>query len=325
MSTALRGASLVLVAWLAAGCGDEQTGSSVRPVPDPAGPFRSGAPAPQALTEVAAASVGGRIYLLGGLGAAGASHRVEIYDPVANAWSPGPALPEDAPTHHLAVAVWQEQIFVLGGYTDLGFSPSAQALRLDPPRGVWTRLRDQPVARGAATAQTLGARIHVVGGATPTQALAAHWSYDPAADTWRAQADMPIAREHLASCADGMRMLVVGGRAQNNLRAAQIYEADRDRWTAAADLPTARGGLAAATLNGRCYVVGGEALDRGPPNTFAENEAFDFASAAWAAVSPLPTPRHGLAAVALGPSLYTLLGGPEAGLTLSAHVEIFTP
>lgn len=289
------------------------------------GPYQVGERAPQALTEVAAVPVGERIYLLGGLSAGGGTHRVEIYDPIHSTWSRGPDLPADAPTHHLAVAVWQQQIYVLGGYVDLSFAPSALTLRLDPARGTWIRLRDQPLARGAATAQTLGLRIYVVGGAGLGQVLSALWSYDPAADTWQIQAAMPLAREHLASCADGVRMLVVGGRASANLNTAQIYEADRDRWTMAPDLPTARGGLAAATLDRRCYVVGGEALDRGPPNTFGENEAYDWDRALWTSQARLPTPRHGLAAVAIGPSLYTLLGGPQAGFTFSDVVEIFSP
>lgn len=300
---------------------------SPRPVLDMgfSGPYLPGERAPQALTEVAAVPVGERIYLLGGLVAGGGTHRVEIYDPVRSTWSRGPDLPAEAPTHHLAVAVFQQQIYVLGGYTDLSFAPSAITLRLDPTRATWSRLRDQPLARGAATAQALGSRIYVVGGAGLGQVLSALWSYDPAADTWQVQAAMPLAREHLASCADGVRMLVVGGRASVNLRTAQIYEADRDRWTMAPDLPTARGGLAAATLDRRCYVVGGEALDRGPPNTFGENEAYDWDRALWTVQARLPTPRHGLAAVALSPSLYTLLGGPQAGFTFSDVVEIFTP
>jgi N-acetylneuraminic acid mutarotase len=295
------------------------------PDPEPSGPYRRGAAAPQALTEVAAASVGGRIYLLGGLAASGGQQRVEVYDPAAQAWMAGPALPGDAPTHHLAVAAWRGQIYVLGGYTDLSFTPTAMTLRLDPASGAWTRLRDQPIARGAATAQTLGDRLYVVGGASPVQGTTALWAYDPASDTWVSRASMPTPREHLASCADGLRMLVVGGRAPSNLRSAEVYEADRDRWTSAAELPTARGGLAAASLDRRCYVVGGEALDRPPPNTFAENEAFDWDRGTWSTLPPLPTPRHGLAAVAVGPALYTLLGGPQAGFTFSTAVEIFTP
>lgn len=317
---------LVLSAVLAAACsGTPNPATPLPPDLDPAGPYRRGATAPQALTEVAAAQVGGRIFLLGGLSAAGPTRRVDVLDPIANVWTAGPELPADAPTHHLAVAVFREQIFVLGGYLDLSFAASPKTFRLDPVSSSWVRLRDQPMARGAATAQTLRDRLYVVGGATPSQATSTLLSYDPQTDTWRTDAAMPLASEHLASCVDGARMLVVGGRASGNLRAAQRYDADQNRWTAVADLPTARGGLAAATVGRRCFVVGGEALDRPPPNTFGENEAFDWDVGTWAAQPALPTPRHGLAVVGLGPSLYTLAGGPEAGLTLSNIVEIFTP
>jgi non-specific serine/threonine protein kinase len=98
-----------------------------------------------------------------------------------------------------------------------------------------------------------------------------------------------------------------------------------NNWTSMPDLPTARGGLAATTLAGRCYVFGGEYLGKSPTNTFPENEGFDFATRTWQTYAPLPTPRHGLATVALGDRIYVLLGGPQAALNFSDTVEIFSP
>lgn len=299
------------------------------PLPPDAGPgvYRQGSPAPQKLTEVAAAVVGDRIYLLGGLAMGGITHRVEIYDPRQNTWSAGPSLPATAPTHHLAVAVYNDQVYVLGGYLDLAFTPSAATWRLDPLRGDWTRLRDQPVTRGAATAQRLGNLLYVAGGVSGGQATAALWAYDAQLDAWQSRSPMPTPREHLASCSEGLRMLVVAGRTSRagNLATAEIYDAASDGWTAVANLPTARGGLAAAPLAGRCYVLGGEALAAPPPNTYGEVEGFDFAMATWTRHTALPTPRHGLAVVAWDGAIYTLLGGPIAGFHFSDTVEIFTP
>ncbi|MBI4503896.1 MAG: hypothetical protein HY691_00050 [Chloroflexi bacterium] len=62
-------------------------------------------------------------------------------------------------------------------------------------------------------------------------------------------------------------------------------------------------------LRARVYVFGGEDSRR----TYADNAEDDPATDAWRAVAPLPTPRHGLAAVAVGDAIYALAGGPTPG------------
>ena len=64
----------------------------------------------------------GRVYFLGGITGvfgdirtARPSRRVDVFDPIAHAWTVGPELPEDAPKHHLAVTVWNDAIYVVGG------------------------------------------------------------------------------------------------------------------------------------------------------------------------------------------------------------------
>lgn len=293
----------------------------------PSGNWASAPAAPQRLTEVAAVVVRGQIYLLGGLGDGGVTRRVEIFDPKTSRWTSGPALPAAAPAHHLAVAVAEEQIYVLGGYLDILFTATAATLRLDPVSGNWVRRADQPIARGAATAQFLGNRIYVAGGEKQGHAVADLYAYDPVLDSFELRAPNPNAREHLASCAFANQLLVVAGRTpqQGNVSHVELYEPVMNKWTTMPDLPTARGGLAATTLAGRCYVFGGEYLGKSPPNTFPENEGFDFATRTWQTYAPLPTPRHGLATVTLGDQIYVLLGGPQAALNFSDTFEIFSP
>jgi hypothetical protein len=285
--------------------------------------WRTGPPLPSARTEVAAAVAGGKLYVLGGFLPNGTTDEVSIYDPRAGGWSKGPPLPAGAPRDHLAVAALNDKIYVLGGYRDGDFVPLGKTWVLD---GTWQPLQDQPISRGAATAQALGDRIYVAGGALlDGQAVADLYIYDPQGDRWSKGPPMNVAREHLASCALGGRLIVVGGRSRGqNLRAAESFDpAMPDRWRQMPDLPTARGGLAAAALDGRCHAVGGEKLNGEQPNTFHEHEAWD--GVAWRALPPLPSRRHGLAAAALAGQLYVASGGPSAGLSVSDVVEIYTP
>lgn len=291
--------------------------------PGPA--WRLGAPAPEARTEVAAAPLGGRIYLVGGLAASGGTRRVDVYDPQADRWTAGPALPEAAPRHHLAIAADGARIYVLGGFIGSSFTPTARSWLLDGQ--AWREGAVQPLARGAATAQAIGGQVYVAGGALDGgKATAETYRYDPAADRWQRLAPMKVPREHVASCALGQRLFVSGGRADSaDARAAEIYDVARDEWTRVADQPTARSGLGAAAIGDLCHVFGGERLDGQLPGTFAENEAFDLSRGVWLSAAPMPTRRHGLAAVAAQGAIYTLLGGPQAGYSYSDVVEIFTP
>jgi hypothetical protein len=81
-----------------------------------------------------------------------------------------------------------------------------------------------------------------------------------------------------------------------------------------------RGGIAAATVGSRIVVVGGEE----PAGTIAEVEAFDPRRRRWTALSDLPTPRHGLGAVAVGRRVLVLEGGVRPGLSFSRAAEALT-
>src|SRR5688500_10024180 len=61
-------------------------------------------PAPTARQEVASTVADGRVWVIGGLTAAGASAVVESYAPADNSWAAGPALP--FAVHHAAAATF---------------------------------------------------------------------------------------------------------------------------------------------------------------------------------------------------------------------------
>ena len=57
--------------------------------------------------------------------------------------------------------------------------------------------------------------------------------------------------------------------------------------------------------------------------TFDANELYQPFTDTWQAASPMPTPRHGLSAVAMGNRIYVLAGGPTPGGSQSARNEVF--
>jgi hypothetical protein len=277
--------------------------------------WRGLAPAPSPRTEVAAAAVGGRIWVLGGYAPDGATlATAEVYDTAGDIWARGPDLP--VAVNHAMAASLDGVLYVAGGND--GSRPSTQLARLDGDR--WRTLAPLAQGRSAGGLVALDGRLYLVGGVTEGGLAADTQVYDPAADRWTPAPGLPTPREHLGAAASAGKVYVVGGRVGgvgNNLAAAEAFDPDSGRWTSVAELPTPRGGLAAtATAGGQVVAVGGEAAA-----TFPQAEAFDPASGRWRSLPPLPTPRHGLGVVAVGDIVYVLAGGPRPGLHTSTANE----
>ena len=289
-----------------------------------------------------AASDGARVLMIGGIigengdfSTAEPTARVDMLAQGASAWTPGPALPAESAKHHLAVAVVEDRVFVLGGFDGIigrqipgeAFVPRATTFVLR--NGAWSRLRDQPLARGAATAQALGRKIHVVGGA-PNEGVAPyaqHFVYDVDADTWEERRALPTAREHLASCVLDGKMLVVGGWVGPDdiaSTAAELYDPVSDTWEKVPPLPSRRGGLGAVTFNGACHVIGGEDWKVGLPGTTPVHEVFDLAQRTWTTAAALPEARHGIGVVITGEQIMVVGGGPVRGNSYTSRVDVFT-
>jgi hypothetical protein len=314
-------AAAAMLGLAGAGCTDggapaPERAPATTAAPAAGGPaWRALAAVPTQRTEVAAAAVGRRIWVLGGYAPDGATlATVEVYDTSADTWARGPDLP--TAVNHAMAATLGGVLYVAGGND--GSRPSTQLARLDGDR--WRTLAPLPQGRSAGGLVALEGRLYLVGGVVEGGLAADTQVYDPAADRWTSAPGLPTRREHLGAAASAGKVYVVGGRVGgvgNNLAAAEAFDPGSGRWTAVADLPTPRSGLAAtATTGGQVVAVGGEAA-----TTFPEAEAFDPASGRWRSLPPLPTPRHGLGVVAVGDVVYVLAGGPQPGLHTSTANE----
>jgi hypothetical protein len=315
----MRRVSLALLVLLAAGCSDSRP-----PEPDDGTPaprvtsalaWRTLAPALSERTEVAAAVVGTRIYVIGGYREDGGTvSTVEILDTATGRWERGPDLP--VAVNHAMAAAAGGTVYLFGGFQE-GGDASAAAYRLDGD--VWRPVAAMPQSRGAGTAVSVENTIYVAGGVNAGGLSRQMLVYDVAADRWSAAPGPPTPREHLGGAGFGGLVYTVGGRAggQGNFSAFEVFDPGTGQWRKLPDLPTRRGGLAAAaTCSGRIVAVGGEA-----DATFEEAEVYDVEASTWQALPPLPTPRHGLGVVAIGTSIYTLSGGPRPGLHVANTTE----
>lgn len=127
------------------------------------------APLLSARSDLAAATVDGKIYVFGGCTAGGGSiiGDVDVYDPVTNTWSAAPA---DLPTPRAAfytVAGRGGVVYAIGGWD--GVAPGLttnEAYR--PSTDSWLAgLPAMPTARAEHGAVARGKQIYVLGGAQP--------------------------------------------------------------------------------------------------------------------------------------------------------------
>jgi hypothetical protein len=294
-------------------------GCSGDPSPAPSGPVRadawtSRATAPVSRTEVAAGTLAGRIWVVGGMAESGAPQsEAAVYDPVADRWTSGPSLPE--PVHHAAAAGDGTHLWVAGGYVGTGGSqrPTAAVRMIDAASGRWTDGPALPSPRAAGALAWDGRRLLFAGGVGPDGL--ADDVFALVDNGWRRLGKLSQGREHLAAASDGngTTWFLAGRLGGLDTNRADVDVVVGDRIARVGAVPTARGGVAgfAAPGLGGC-VAGGEQ----PGGTFDNVECIT-ASGDTATLPPLRASRHGLGAVVVDGTAFVLLGGPEPGLTVS--------
>lgn len=272
-----------------------------------------------ARSEIGAALIDGKIYVVGGLDGYGRTLRsMEIYDIETDTWSNGPSMPEAR--HHPAVTTDGEKLYVVGGLMGINFRPVDTAYVFDPATSRWSELGRLNDFRGGATAGYLDGRLHVTGGVDQAGPTGSTEVYDSEEGKWISAESLPVPREHLASAVHDGSWYVAAGRTRfpdGNLGALDAFGPD-GAWTSLADVPTPRSGFGMAESGGGLFVFGGE----GPEGTIPQVEEYDTGIGKWIPFGHLPTPRHGLAAVADGNRIYVIGGGKRAGYSVSDVNEV---
>lgn len=287
----------------------DETPSTETPTPTTRAWRRIGDAAGAARQEVAAAVVGGRAYIVGGLLENGATKEVQAFDPSDSTWNSIPDLP--IAIHHAMAAELKGALVVMGGFVgDLGGAATGRVFILENPASPSAEWREGPSLRrprGAGTAVTVSDRVVVLGGISSGGHVAPVEIFD--GQTWRDGARIPSLRDHLAAGTDGRIVYVAGGRRSGgHFDTFESYDVAGNRWERLEPMPTARSGLGAA-LVGRTFVtVGGEG-----PRIFPEVEAYDIDTKKWRRLPDLAVPVHGVGVAATGSNLYAFVGGVRVG------------
>jgi large repetitive protein len=185
---------------------------------------------PVARGGAAAAVVGTKVHVIGGMDGSGVSlSTVSVYDTVAGTWSAGP--PMTTARDNPGAAALGGMVYVFGGRTRAadGSGPGALASveMLDPATGAWTARAAMPTGRRSMAVGLLDGRAQLMGGeGTATGgSFAANEEYDPLTDTWRALTAMPTPRHGaVAGTVDGV-VYVAGGGPQGGSSYTAVTEA----------------------------------------------------------------------------------------------------
>ena len=281
------------------------------------------APSPFERSEVGAARIRDRIYVVGGLMANGrTTGRMAAYDISQDEWRVRRPIP--VPVNHPGVTSLDGKLYVVGGQRGPERARTRALWRYAPKLNRWRRLPDAPTARAALGLAAANGKLFAVGGQTEGNfTLRRLEVYDPAKRRWRSRTPMNKGRNHLTAVFAGGFLWAIGGRSgEENFATVERWNPRRDTWRRMPSLNMPRGGIAAALVNGAIVVFGGEDLSPGG-DTIPEVERLplDDPDGPWQLVEAMPTPRHGLGGAARGDFAYALEGGTEPGLSVSNVLE----
>ncbi|OBI40902.1 serine/threonine-protein kinase [Mycobacterium colombiense] len=276
----------------------------------------------QPRAAAAAAEVGGRIIVAGGVDSNGALlNTVEIFD--GNSWTLGTPIP--TPRQMLAAASDGKLVYTVGGTN--GTADLATVEAYDPAAKSWTRLPDLPQPRGDLGVALADRRLVAVGGQSAGQVLKSVSVLDLTTNTWAGLPDMATARHGMAVDAIGQAVYSIGGsseigdgQATSSAEALQLPARRMQpaaQWRSLPDAPTARLMTAWTVLDDKIWVIGG--LRDGV--ALQTVESYDPRTGAWQPQPALPIPLHHAAAATYRGEV-VVLGGASGDLT-QASAKVF--
>jgi N-acetylneuraminic acid mutarotase len=224
------------------------------------------APMPSPRSGFAAASVGGKLHVLGGFDAAYTSLTThDVYDPTTNKWSSLAPL-HTARANLAAVTGTDGLIYAIGGSGSPNFLSTVEAY--DPAHDTWTSKQQMLTPRmGLATVATSDGSIYAIGGINSAIVNSVE-IFNISANSWTVSSHpLPLPTAWLAAAVgpNGLIYVIGGMQQQPGVSTppfvANVYSynpADILGWAQQAPLPDVRAGLAVATgPDGLVYAIGG--------------------------------------------------------------------
>jgi hypothetical protein len=205
-------------------------------------------PLPQRFRAGAAASLDGRIWVVGGNSQTTSGRQVYAYDVRRARWTEEPSLP--APRTNLAVVAAGGKLFAIGGLDPV--EATKTVFVYDPSSRRWSRAAPLPKALQALAAVVFRGEVWALGGRVRSGTIQRGvWIYNLRANRWRAGPTLPTPMETLGTSASESRIDAV---LEHNYF---TYDASSERWLRGPSLEVPRHALGVFTIDGTLYAIGG--------------------------------------------------------------------
>ena len=142
-----------------------------------------------------------RVYIIGGVGQAGVTAGVQVYNPVEDSWSTGPDKPTAAA--NIGAAVVDDLIYVPGGLDADGRVLDVLEI-LDPGTGEWKSGPSLPVPLCSYAIAADADGLYLFGGWNGHRYVDSVLYFDAAAGVWRQVATMDMAAGYAAAAVAGV-------------------------------------------------------------------------------------------------------------------------
>jgi hypothetical protein len=261
----------------------------------------------------------GRVFVAGGMGAAGPLNSVEIYGP-QDSFQPAPPM-TFARAQHSCTLLDDGRVLVAGG------AGAASAELFDPVSATWSSVGGLMVARRGQTATPIsGGRVLLAGGWVGDRATGALEIYDPEAErisALPAVLAVPRARHSAVLLSDGRVLFIGGADSSKCLASTEVFDPVAATVTLAAPMSQVRAGHATVTLmDRRMLVAGGTSCS----DELASAEVYSESSGLFTRLdASLTIPRQNAFAILIPGSGLVLIGGGERGGQALADTELFDP
>ena len=212
----------------------------------------------------------------------------------------------------LAVAVYENQIYAIGGETTQGVTGMME--QYDVASDTWKALTPKPLPVTDINAAVIGGQIYIPGGRLASGGVTdVLESYDPRRGQWERRAPLPVALSGYALAAFEGKLYIFGGwDGQKFLASVYEYDPGQDNWIERTPMPTARGFAGAAIAGGKIYVVGGTAGEQ----ALAVNEEYLPERDTWSRRASLPAGRYAMGVASIADILYVVGGVGKTGSSL---------
>ncbi len=255
------------------------------------GVWQTRASSPIKLHHFQAVELNGLIYTVGAMTGECCSEpesaNVWIYDPAADVWTIGPAMPAGRLRGGGGAVAVGGKIYLVSGNTTGHNGPVSPLVDVyDPATGTFAALAPIPNPRDHFFAVAHLGKIYAVGGRDSN-----------------AGADGDIFDDTIAP--------------------VDVYDIASNSWTtlpAASNLPIPRAAAATAIVGNEIIVAGGESGLQS--SAHAETHAMDLTARTWRTVAPMRTPRHATQAIVNGSGFYVAAGSSQRGGPTGAPLDL---